>query len=149
MQFTFTENEGMAMGITFGAGKIFLSIFSVIASVALSIYLIKLNAFSNWLKLGVALILAGAVGNLIDRVFYGLIFHYDKLFYGRVIDFIKVEYFPFIFNVADSCVSVGVAFLILFHKKIPTFAQLMNRDIPDVALPESETKINDGDIEIG
>jgi len=160
LQFTYTENEGMAMGITFGAGKIFLSIFSVLASIALSYYLYKLNSFSNWLKLGVALILAGAVGNLIDRVFYGLIYHYDKLFYGRVIDFIKVEYFPFIFNIADSCVSVGVAFLILFHKKIPTFKELMNRQpddniqVPeqsisnDVTRPVSVSPVSDDNINI-
>ena len=143
LQFTYTENEGMAMGITFGAGKIFLSLFSVLASIALTYYLYKLNSFSNWLKLGIALILAGAVGNLIDRVFYGVIYHYDKLFYGRVIDFIKVEYFPFIFNIADSCVSVGVAFLILFHKKIPTYKELMNPETVNIISEPEQKPDND------
>jgi len=130
LQFTFVENEGMAFGISFGAGKIFLSLFSVIASTALAYYLYKIKEFNTGVRLGIMLIFVGAVGNLIDRVFYGLIFSYAPLFYGRVVDFVIVDipdinifnlhytHFP-VFNVADSCVTCGVITLLIFYKKIP------------------------------
>jgi signal peptidase II len=140
LQFTYVENEGMAFGISFGTGKVFLSLFSIFASVALMYYLLKLQKFSNWVRIGIMFIFTGAFGNLIDRVFYGLFFNYSTLFYGRVIDFIQVDIpditifnlhytsFP-IFNVADSCVTIGVVFLLIFHNRIPTFSQVFRPEI--------------------
>ena len=140
LQFTYVENEGMAFGISFGSGKVFLSLFSIFASVALMYYLLKLQKFSNWVRIGIMFIFTGAFGNLIDRVFYGLFFNYSTLFYGRVIDFIQVDIpditifnlhyttFP-IFNVADSCVTIGVVFLLIFHNRIPTFSQVFRPEI--------------------
>jgi signal peptidase II len=72
------------------------------------------------------MILGGAVGNLIDRVFYGVLFDYAPLFHGRVVDFFDVDFFDIsifgyhmsrwaVFNVADACVTVGVILLLLFH----------------------------------
>jgi len=130
LQWTYIENAGMAFGIEFGWGKIFLSLFSIIASIFLGYLLYKVEIESNPIRLGFSLIFAGAVGNLIDRVFYGVFFGEGQLFYGKVVDFIQVDipdidflgwqYFP-IFNVADSCVTVGVIILILFHSKLPDF----------------------------
>lgn len=134
LQWTYIENAGMAFGIEFGWGKIFLSLFSILASLFLAFLLVKIKDSSLPIKLGFTLIFAGAVGNLIDRVFYGVIFGEAPLFYGRVVDFIQVDipdigflgwqYFP-IFNIADSCVTVGVIFLILFHSKLPDFDNLL------------------------
>ena len=144
LQFTYVENSGMAFGITFGAGKIFLSLFSIIASIALGYYLYKLEGFSFWVKLGIMLIFAGAVGNLIDRVFYGLFFHEGPIFYGRVVDFVQVDipdinfwiihytHFP-VFNVADSCVSCGVVLLLIVHKKIPQFSKVFPKNKQEVS----------------
>jgi signal peptidase II len=133
LQWTYIENPGMAFGIQFGWGKIFLSLFSIIAGTFLAYLILKLKDFSFWIKLGFSFIFAGAVGNLIDRVFYGVFFNEGPLFYGRVVDFVQVDipdidflgwsYFP-IFNIADSCVTVGVIFLILFHQKLPEFYQI-------------------------
>lgn len=133
LQWTYIENSGMAFGIQFGWGKIFLSLFSIIAGTFLAYLILKLKDFSFWIKLGFSFIFAGAVGNLIDRVFYGVFFHEGPLFYGRVVDFVQVDipdigflgwrYFP-IFNIADSCVTVGVIILILFHQKLPEFHQI-------------------------
>ncbi|HOV92864.1 MAG TPA: signal peptidase II [Candidatus Kapabacteria bacterium] len=136
LQITYIENPGMAFGIHFqGTGKLFLSIFSIIASVLIGWYLSKIKDAHLMIKIAVTLILAGAVGNLIDRVFYGVIFGYAPLFYGRVIDFIQVDIpdihignlnwasWP-IFNVADSCVTVGIIILLLFYNKIPSFSQV-------------------------
>lgn len=130
VSFTFVENPGMAFGIEFGVGKIFLSLFSVIAGFALSWYLNKIKFAHNAIRIGITLILAGAVGNMIDRVFYGVIFGESALFYGKVVDFILVDipdmfgysHWP-VFNVADSCVSVGIVLLIIFNDKLPSLTE--------------------------
>lgn len=108
----FIENNGMAFGMEFGGefGKLALSLFRIIASVAIAWYighLIKNNAPAG-LVLAVSAIMAGAVGNIIDSAFYGLIFSesyfepavmfppgggYAGLLHGRVVDML---YFPVI-----------------------------------------------------
>lgn len=131
--FTFVENPGMAWGIEFGAGKIFLSLFSVVASICLIWYLSKISFAHNGIRFGISLVLAGAAGNMIDRVFYGVIYNESPLFYGKVVDFLRVDipdflgmtHFP-VFNIADSCVSIGIVLLILFNSKIPTFEEVKN-----------------------
>ena len=130
VRWTYVENPGMAFGITFGDGKIFLSLFSVVAAIALTWYLTKLRTAPMVLQIGVMLLLAGATGNLIDRVFYGVLYNEAPLFYGKVVDFIDVDCPDFrlfnrditrwyIFNIADACVSCGIVLLILFNHKLP------------------------------
>jgi signal peptidase II len=127
---SFVENAGMAFGIQFGAAKIFLSLFSIAASIGLAWYIARLDVKHFWLKLALALVLAGATGNLIDRVFYGVLYGENSLFYGYVVDFIDVdmpdftlagrEYTRFwVFNVADSCVTTGMVLLLLFNHHLP------------------------------
>lgn len=125
---TFIENPGMAFGFDPGISfKLPLTLFSLFASIGLIIYLyiIRNNRFS--LRLSVALILGGAIGNLIDRTFYGVIFSYAPLFYGRVVDFFDFDFFNFtifginydrwpIFNIADASVTIGVLILLFFYK---------------------------------
>jgi signal peptidase II len=135
LRFTFVENPGMAFGISFGWGKIFLSLFSILAAIGLVWYLLKLRPFNTWVQFGIALMLAGAVGNLIDRVFYGVFYGEAPLFYGKVVDFIDVN-LPdislgafelsrfWVFNIADSCVTCGVIVLLFVHDKIPTWDEL-------------------------
>ena len=127
-KFTFVENPGMAFGIDVGGySKFFLSLFSLIASIGILIYIYKVREQKLLFRLSLALILGGAVGNLIDRFFYGVIFDYAPLLYGRVVDFLHFNALGFtifgktfdsfpIFNVADSAVTVGVAILLIFHK---------------------------------
>lgn len=134
LQWTFIENPGMAFGIQFGWGKIFLSLFSVFAGIALAVYLYKITFAHRGVKFGIMLIFAGAVGNLIDRVFYGVFYGTQPLFYGHVVDFIQVDipdidfmglyytHFP-VFNIADSCVTCGVIALLFFHSKLPTIKE--------------------------
>lgn len=138
IRITFVENPGMAFGIEFGAGKILLSLFSIVASYMLVWLLIKLNGYNIFIRIAFTLILAGATGNLVDRVFYGVFYGESALFYGKVVDFIQVDipdlnflglhytHFP-VFNVADSCVSVGVIFLIIFNAHIPDFPNLFSK----------------------
>lgn len=106
----FTENKGMAFGLEFGGeiGKYFLSIFRIIAIVFIAVYLKKLatQAVKPGILLSIALILAGAIGNMIDSAFYGLIFSesygqiatvfeggYAGFLQGKVVD---MFYFPLI-----------------------------------------------------
>lgn len=126
---TYIENPGMAFGFDPGDGfKLAISLFSLIASVGLLIYLYAIRNKSLSLRIAIAFILGGAVGNLIDRTFYGVLFDYAPLFYGRVVDFFDFDFFDFtlfgrsydrwpIFNIADAAVSIGVLILILFYKK--------------------------------
>jgi len=123
---TYIENSGMAFGIDVG-GKIFFSLFSLVASIALIAYLYRVRTAPLGFRLSLAMILGGAVGNLIDRMFYGIIFGYGQLFGGRVVDFFDVDFFTidllgyhlsrfWVFNVADASVTIGVILLMLFHR---------------------------------
>jgi len=127
---TFVENPGMAFGISFGAGKIILTL-ATFAIVGFLIWYLRRLATAHWsVQTAVALVLGGAVGNLIDRAFYGVFYGEEALFYGKVVDFIQVDipditwfgetytHFP-VFNVADACVSVGIVLLILTSRKLP------------------------------
>ncbi len=138
VKITYVENAGMAFGISFGPAKIILSMFSILASCFLVYYLHKVSEYSKFLKLGISLILAGAVGNLIDRVFYGILYGEAPLFYGKVVDFMQIDipdidlfgiyytHWP-VFNVADSCITIGVVVLLIFNKHIPTFSQVFKK----------------------
>ena len=128
-RFTFVENPGMAFGYDPGSNfKLIMSVFSLVASIGLIFYLFVIRDKSWSLKIAIALILGGAVGNLIDRTFYGLFFDYAPLFYGKVVDFFDVDFFDFtlfgrsydrwpVFNIADAAVTIGVLVLVLFYKK--------------------------------
>lgn len=136
----FTENNGMAFGMEFGGelGKLALSIFRIIAVGGIGyglIHLIK-NKYNRGLIMNVAFIFAGAFGNIIDSVLYGVIYGYEKVFHGRVVDML---YFPLIqgnfptwvpfwggeefiffrpvFNLADASISIGVIFILLYQKR--------------------------------
>lgn len=127
-QITFVENPGMAFGFDLGDSfKLWLSLFTLVASIVLFFYIIHVRDEKLSLRLPLALILGGAIGNLIDRMFYGVFFDYAPLFYGRVVDFLDFDFFNFeifgrsyerwpIFNIADLAVSIGVLSLILFYR---------------------------------
>ncbi|MBW6459469.1 MAG: lipoprotein signal peptidase [Bacteroidales bacterium] len=109
----FTENEGMAFGLSFGGetGKLILSLFRIIAVIIIGIYIYRLQKRSAHpgLIITFSLIFAGALGNIIDSAFYGLIFSqssyhtvatifppdggYSSFLHGKVVDML---YFPII-----------------------------------------------------
>lgn len=164
---TFVENPGMAYGLHFGGviGKYFLVIVRVFL-IGGMIYLFKKwleRRESNYLLIPMAMIFAGAIGNLIDGMFYGLIFDsgtlydasidrwigyagiskltsfghgYSTFMRGCVVDMLHfplvdwnvpeswpliggkhIEFFKYIFNVADSAITVGAVLLLIFRKK--------------------------------
>ncbi|MGZ3835085.1 MAG: lipoprotein signal peptidase [Mucilaginibacter sp.] len=151
----YTENNGMAFGMEFGGefGKLFLTLFRIGAVIGIGyglVHLIK-NKYHRGLIINVALIFAGAMGNIIDSTFYGIMYHYAPLFHGQVVD---MFYFPllsghfptwlpiwggqeYIFfrpvsNLADSAISVGVI-LILINQK-----HYFKHHTPEASAPNSE-----------
>jgi signal peptidase II len=127
LRLTYIENPGMAFGIDIG-GKLFFSIFSILASIGIFMYLYKSRNESLAFRVSLALILGGAVGNLIDRVFYGVLFDEGPLFYGKVVDFLDADFFNLnvfgyhmsrwpVFNVADASVTCGVILMLFAHRK--------------------------------
>lgn len=129
----------MAFGMEFGGefGKLALSLFRIAAVAGIGYglhYLIK-HKYHRGLILNVALIFSGALGNIIDSVFYGKIYGYESWFHGRVVD---MFYFPIaeghfpswlpiwggeefvffrpVFNLADAAISVGVILILIFQK---------------------------------
>ncbi|MEJ2194547.1 MAG: signal peptidase II [Ignavibacteriaceae bacterium] len=126
---TYIENPGMAFGFNPGSDfKLWISIFSLIASIGLLVYLYIVRNNTLSLRIALAMILGGAVGNLIDRAFYGIIYKYSPVFYGKVVDFLDFDFFNFaifgrnyerwpIFNIADAAVTIGVMVLLLFYRQ--------------------------------
>ena len=148
-QLVFVENKGMAFGMSFGGviGKYLLTAFRIVLFVVLCWWiskLVKRKDVPAGVLVGLTLITAGAFGNIVDCLCYGLIFsestvgtvatlgHYAPIMQGKVVD---MFYFPLwtwpdwvpglggriffepVFNFADSCVTVGAIYLILFHWK--------------------------------
>jgi len=125
---TFIENPGLAFGIDIDSTiKLWISLFSLIASIGLIIYLYVVRKESFGLRLALALILGGAIGNFIDRAFYGIIYDYAPLFYGKVVDFLDFDFFNLtffgknydrfaIFNIADSSVTIGIILLLFLYR---------------------------------
>ncbi|MDL1913688.1 MAG: lipoprotein signal peptidase [Bergeyella sp.] len=164
---TFVENPGMAYGIHFGGllGKYLLVILRLFLCIMMIVYFRKWirGKASNFLIIPMSMIFAGALGNIIDGMFYGLIFDkgttyqesigswieysgiakissfghgYSSFMKGCVVDMLhfplinwvvpnnwpvigggRIEFFKYIFNIADSSITVGAIFLLLFRKK--------------------------------
>lgn len=107
--FSYLENRGAAFGI-FQNKILFLSLITFIVMLAIVYYLIKYKPNSKLLRISLALILSGAIGNLIDRVGYKYVVDFIMLHYK------DVYYFP-TFNVADMLVVIGTALLAIYLMK--------------------------------
>ena len=148
VRLTYIENAGMAFGFDVG-GKHLFGLFSIIAGVLIIIYLYKMRHANFGFRLSLAMILGGAIGNLIDRVFYSVIFDYGKFFYGRVVDFIDVDFFNIslfghhldrwpVFNIADASVTVGIILLLGFHHKTVEIKQVTGISTTEIQSPKIE-----------
>jgi signal peptidase II len=151
----YTENNGMAFGMELGGdfGKLILTLFRIFAVIGIGcglVYLIK-HKYHRGLIMNVALIFAGALGNIIDSTFYGVMYNYAPLFHGRVVD---MFYFPLVsgvfpnwvpgwggqdfiffrpvFNLADAAISVGVIMILIFQK------HYFKHEVPEMEQPNSE-----------
>lgn len=151
----YTLNNGMAFGWEIGGegGKLFLTIFRILAVAAIGfglVYLIK-HKYHRGLITCVALIFAGAMGNIVDSTFYGLIYQHHPLFEGQVVDMFhfplftgiwpswvpklggqEFTFFDPVFNLADASISVGVIAILIFQKRY------FKRGHPEPVSPNSE-----------
>ena len=104
LDFTYIRNEGIAFGINFPGGKMFFIIFPILITFYL-ISLLKNKEFEdNSSQIALYLIIGGAIGNILDRVFR-----------GYVVDFIDFHINGshwYVFNIADSAVTIGLLFLL-------------------------------------
>ncbi|MFD3395085.1 lipoprotein signal peptidase [Aquirufa sp. OSTEICH-129V] len=141
----YTLNPGMAFGMQLGSeyGKLILTLFRIVAMFAIGYFLYQLTTKNNkpLLLTSVALVLGGAVGNLIDSVFYGIWFDNApvespiRLFHGQVIDMFFFDFWEGIlptwipvwggsyystpiFNFADAAIFCGVVIILLFQNKL-------------------------------
>lgn len=105
LHFTYVTNDGMAFGLSFPGGKHVLLIMTILLTGFIVGFLWKEKNGHPLIKYGLALILGGAIGNLIDR-----------LLYGKVVDFLDLmigNFHWYIFNVADSSVTIGMILFII------------------------------------
>ena len=165
LRFTYTENPGMAFGINFGPDGL-VTALSMSATLLICLYLYKVKDSYFWYSVSIACILGGALGNIIDRVFYGYLLYDAPFFTGRVIDFIHLNLwkgylpdavpviggkyaalFP-IWNIADMAIVLGVVGILVYQNKFqeslftqsedPDSMDETNEFAQDVAMHEKE-----------
>lgn len=124
LNFHYTQNSGMALGIDI-LDTFYVSIIALLATVLIMWYIIRYmkQAPVSFMFL-TGLVIGGAVGNLLDRIYMGILEGYGGVFEGHVVDFIHFSLrindwavFPYIFNVADMGISLAVILFLLFGKK--------------------------------
>ena len=101
---TYITNDGMAFGINFPFGIYIFSAISIILTIILFYYLWSIRYESILIRSGVAMILAGAIGNLIDRLFLGEVVDF--------LDFMIGDLHWYVFNFADSYVTIGMGIIL-------------------------------------
>jgi signal peptidase II len=107
-QLTYLRNQGAAFSFLSQAGgwqRWFFILLSAAASIGISIWLRRLRPDQWWEAIAWALVLGGALGNLIDRIAYGYVIDFLDVFY-------RGWHWP-AFNIADSAITVGVAMLLI------------------------------------
>ena len=124
-RFTYTLNPGMALGVEWFPTPV-ISTVAIVATIGIASYVfLKISEATLSYVVCMGFILGGAVGNIIDRLFLGIIEGYGGLLEGHVVDFLHfsaqvngVSLFPYIFNFADVAISVSIGVMILFHRWI-------------------------------
>ena len=103
---TMVWNRGVSFGLFRADADLvrwILTLFSICVAVALAIWVRK--AHRPLLGVGLGLVIGGAIGNAIDRIRFGAVVDF--------LDFQRLGFFPWVFNVADSAITIGVVFLLL------------------------------------
>lgn len=124
LQFYFTKNPGMALGIDILSTPV-ISVIAILAVTGILIYtFLHIGAATKGYLICMGLIVGGAFGNITDRIFMALIMDYGGVLEGHVVDFIYFSLqigdwtvFPYIFNVADIAISCSIILLLVFNKR--------------------------------
>lgn len=98
----YVENKGAAFGMLANARWIFI-VFTIAVIIFLIIFLFWKRPTSKLLNVAFILIIGGGIGNLIDRIFY-----------GYVVDYLSISFFPPVCNFADYCVTIGAFLLVIY-----------------------------------
>jgi signal peptidase II len=124
LSLTYVQNRGAAFGILSDADlpyqSALFSVVSLLALVAIALYALRLPISDRLSQTALALVMGGAVGNLIDRSLHGYVIDFVDFYW-------KTHHWP-AFNVADSCISVGVCLLLLDIVRSP--AETAKHDTP-------------------
>ncbi len=99
---TYVENKGAAFGMLSNARWIFIA-FTIAVVVFIITFMFIKKPKSKLLNAALVLIIGGGLGNLIDRIFY-----------GYVVDYLSISFFPPVCNFADYCVTIGAAILVIY-----------------------------------
>lgn len=108
---TYVENRGVAFGMFSDMRWIFVA-FTLILIIAIIIIMFTKRPKGTFLYICFALIIGGGIGNLIDRIFY-----------GYVIDYLSISFFPPVCNFADYCITAGTVMLVIY---VLFFSELLN-----------------------
>jgi len=116
---SFTLNDGAAFGIGTGnpvANRIIYLVVATLISAGLTTYLVlKRKDMKLYIRACLIMVITGAVGNMIDRIFYGPLQGEVGLFTGKVVDWIDFYWFwGYIFNIADCCIVIAAFMLIIY-----------------------------------
>ena len=149
----FVENDGIAFGISF-IPKLLLTILRIVFVGVVIWYMARLirhHASTGYL-LSVGALTAGAIGNIIDCLFYGLLFDYAPLCYGKVVDMLyfplihnsagEVVFFQPVFNLADSYITVSVFIIVLFFTKDFNNSFSKEQNSSNNAIPQEQATEN-------
>lgn len=101
-ELVYVENTGAAYGM-FGGSTVLLIIITIAFIIGFCVYDYFNHSTNWWYMLGLSLIVSGAIGNFIDRIFL-----------GYVRDFLSIKLFSFVFNIADLLITVGVGCFIVY-----------------------------------
>lgn len=110
---TYIENRGVAFGMFSDMRWLFIVVTSILL-IAVIFFMFKKKPQSKMFYISVALIIGGGIGNLIDRIFY-----------GYVIDYLSISFFPPVCNFADYCITVGTVLLLIY---LLFFSDVLNSD---------------------
>jgi signal peptidase II len=149
LSFHYTKNPGMALGIDILQTS-HISIIAIIATIAIIIYIARsVNKSPMAFLFLMGLVIGGAIGNLIDRLFIARIMGYGTYLEGHVVDFIHFTLrignwpvFPYIFNVADVAISSALILFLLFNKKFVPQEVSVTVDSTVDSMRTSETSID-------
>lgn len=153
LAFNFTKNPGMALGMDWLSTPVISSI-AIIATIGITTYiLLTLNKAGYAYLICMGLVVGGALGNIVDRIFMGIVGGYGGVLDGHVVDFIHFylkigdfSVFPYIFNVADMAISTSILTLLIFHKRIMP----MEDDVIEDGAADAENRVdNDSNETIG
>ena len=149
LAFNYTLNPGMAMGIDWLPTPV-VSMVSIIAVIGILIYTTRIaSKASRGMMICLGMIIGGALGNIVDRVIMGWINGTGGFLNGHVVDFIHFTMsidghpvFPYIFNMADSSITIAVMIILIFNKSLMAWHTDTETNATDNSAEAAQSTVN-------